>query len=231
MRPLQLTIEGFHSFRNSVQIDFSAMDVFSITGDNGAGKSSILEAILYALYGKTPRMIGKEKSHLISLGADKAAVMLEFSVRQKRYRVTRSFKTKGKPFEKLEVFRKDNWSSLAEGFGQVDQQIEKILRMPYEAFTKAVLIPQGHFDAFLKPESWKERRDIIMELFDLGIYERMRKRASDIAREADSERQPAGYCEAASSAYRGIYSAPRSPAHQYKPAKRPNVNRPVRGQV
>lgn len=187
MKPLQLTIEGFHSFKNSVRIDFSSMEVFSITGDNGAGKSSILEAILYALYGRTPRMIGKEKSHLISLGADKAAVQLEFSVRQKRYQITRSFKKKGPPFEKLEIFRKGSWSTLAEGSGLVEEQIGKILRMPYDAFTKAVLIPQGHFDAFLKPESWKERRTIIMELFDLNIYEMMRKRASDIARETQAE--------------------------------------------
>lgn len=187
MKPLQLTIEGFQSFKKSVQIDFSLMEVFSVTGDNGAGKSSILEAILYALFGRTPRMMGKEKSHLISLERDKAAVQLQFSVRQKKYQITRSFKKKGPPFEKLEILRKGNWNTLAEGSGLVDEQIEKILRMPYEAFTKAVLIPQNQFDAFLKPESWKERRAMIMELFDLNIYELMRKRASDIAREAQTE--------------------------------------------
>lgn len=185
MRPISLKIEGFTSFKNEVDIDFSQLEVFAITGDNGAGKSSILEAMLFALYGKTHRL-GKEKKDLVSLGSDKAAVMFEFAAGGNRYRITRSFKQKGNPFMKLETLKDENWTTLAEQ-AQVNDEVEKILRLPFDAFTKAVLIPQGHFDALLKPREPKERRKTLIELFDLGIYDRMKTRANEIAQQAGFE--------------------------------------------
>ena len=185
MRPISLKIEGFTSFKSEVDIDFSKLEVFAITGDNGAGKSSILEAILFALYGKTYRL-GKEKKDLVSLGSDKAAVMFEFAAAGNRYRITRSFKQKGNPFMKLELLKDESWTTIAEQ-AQVNDEVEKILRLPFDAFTKAVLIPQGHFDALLKPREPKERRKTLIELFDLGIYDRMKTRANEIARQAEFE--------------------------------------------
>lgn len=188
MRPISLTIDGFTSFKKETHIPFQGMEVFAITGENGAGKSSILEAMLFALYGKTARL-GNEKKDLISLGRDRLAVSLEFETAGKIYRVTRSFKTKGNPFIKLETLQKDSWKEVSHGRAVVEKEIERILRMPYEAFTKAVLIPQGNFDAFLKPNTPKERREVLMELFDLHIYERMRKRAKQIRSETEGRRE------------------------------------------
>lgn len=185
MRPISLKIEGFTSFKNETNIDFSRLEVFAITGDNGAGKSSILEAILFALYGKTHRL-GKEKKDLVSLGSDKAAVLFEFSSGENRYRVTRSFKQKGNPFMKLEIQKGESWNTIAEQ-AQVNEEVERILRLPFDAFTKAVMIPQGHFDALLKPREPRERRKTLIDLFDLGIYDRMKTRANEVAREAEIE--------------------------------------------
>ena len=56
MRPIRLEVEGLTSFRQKVEIDFSSFDLFAITGPTGAGKTSIIDAIIYALYGRTPRL-------------------------------------------------------------------------------------------------------------------------------------------------------------------------------
>ena len=69
MRPISLEIEGFTSFRERVAIDFSILDLFAITGPTGAGKSSIIDAMTYALYGCTPRIGEKQVSELISQGS------------------------------------------------------------------------------------------------------------------------------------------------------------------
>src|SRR5262245_24190567 len=107
MRPISLTIDGFTCYKKEVTIPFSGVEVFAITGENGAGKSSILEAMLFALFGTTNR-IRKEKRPLVSLGSQETAVMLEFEINRKHFRVTRSFKSKGAPFVKLELNKKGN---------------------------------------------------------------------------------------------------------------------------
>src|SRR5262245_11689857 len=126
MRPISLEIEGFTSYKNRTRIDFSELEVFSIIGDNGAGKSSILEAMLFALYGKTYRL-GKEKRDLVTLGSTEMAVFFEFSADGEKYRITRSFKQKGAPFVKLEALKDGNWATRAEQ-SQVNDEVEKILR-------------------------------------------------------------------------------------------------------
>jgi exonuclease SbcC len=91
VRPLSLAIEGFTAFRDRQDIDFESLDLFVITGPTGAGKTSILDAMVFALYGQVPRLGGKwGTSDLVSLGRVQARVHFEFSVNGKgRYRVAR----------------------------------------------------------------------------------------------------------------------------------------------
>ena len=70
MRPLRLEIEGFTSFRERVAIDFKGLDLFAITGPTGAGKSSIIDAMMFALYGQVPR-VSREYRQLVSHGAER----------------------------------------------------------------------------------------------------------------------------------------------------------------
>ena len=90
MRPLRLDVEGFTCYRERQQpLDFSSLSLFAIAGPTGAGKSSILDTMLYALYGEVPR-IGKHGiGEFISHGRDAMAVCLEFRVSGKDYRFTR----------------------------------------------------------------------------------------------------------------------------------------------
>ena len=85
MRPLRLEIEGFTSFREKVVLDFESLDLFAITGPTGAGKSSLIDALVFALYGQVPR-VGKEYRQLLSHGAERANVRLDFAVGSERFR-------------------------------------------------------------------------------------------------------------------------------------------------
>ena len=96
MRPRRLEIEGFTSFRERLHLDFDGLDLFAITGPTGAGKSSLIDAIVFALYGQVPR-VGREYKQLISHGAERLSVKLDFEVGGRLYRVARTARAAGPP--------------------------------------------------------------------------------------------------------------------------------------
>ena len=89
MRPLTLTLKGFTSFKDEVSLGFEKLDLFVISGATGAGKSSLLDAMTYALFGKVPRTDKHGLKELISHGRDRMAVVLDFQVGGQPYRVAR----------------------------------------------------------------------------------------------------------------------------------------------
>lgn len=190
MRPIRLEIKGFTAFRDMAEIDFSSMDLVAITGPTGAGKTSIIDAILYALYGRTPRIGEKSVSDLITQGTDRLTVLLEFSAGQKRFRIARSMKKTAKHViskPQLEVQKPDaSWEALVSGVAEVKKKIEEIIGLDFDGFTKSVVLPQGEFDRFLKGDP-KERREILSELLKLDIYTKMGQRAREISEQARSE--------------------------------------------
>src|SRR5206468_4703107 len=94
LRPLRLQVKGFTAFRDPVEVDFTELDVFAISGPTGSGKSSLLDAMTYALFGRVER-VGAAVGQLVSQGQPRMAVTLEFEVGAERYRVTRSTPVKG----------------------------------------------------------------------------------------------------------------------------------------
>ena len=92
MRPISLRLEGFTSFRKITEVDFKGLDIFAIVGPTGAGKTSLIDAITYALYGCTARVSEKNISDLIHLGSQQASVLFEFRSGNKNYRIVRSIK-------------------------------------------------------------------------------------------------------------------------------------------
>ena len=187
MRPISLQVEGLTSFRQKVAIDFSGFSLFAITGPTGAGKTSIIDAIIYALYGRTPRLGSRSIRELISQGANRLTVMLEFSCGTTRYRIARELQRKPRRAEvRLEVAEGDRWVSLGDKAGDAEQFIEQTIGLDYKGFTKAVVLPQGEFDAFLKGET-DDRRKILSKLLELDVYGRMMTRANEIARDHKTE--------------------------------------------
>ena len=177
MRPLKLELEGFSVYRKRQSIDFSKLSFFVIQGKTGAGKTSIVDAITFALYGRVPRY-GTQKAHrmVLSRGSDRMKVSLDFSVGGRRYRIERFYRAKPEDYS-VRVYEGEKRLDL--GKAQVDRWIEKVTGLDYRTFTRVILLPQGEFDRFLKPSSPRERREILINLLDLEIFETARKIASE----------------------------------------------------
>ncbi len=168
MRPLRLELRGFTSFRDTAVVDFEDRRLFAITGPTGAGKSSLLDAITWALYGEAPR-VGRATRQLITHGARSMAVLFEFSARGQRYRVSRQ--APGSIGTRLERQRVDGeWEPLADRARDVTSRVTELLGLDFATFTKTVLLPQGEFDEFLRGDE-PQRRDILSRLLGLGRYE------------------------------------------------------------
>ncbi|MEH2290506.1 SMC family ATPase [Nostoc sp.] len=165
MRPLELTLEGFTSFRNQANILFEKMDLFAITGPTGAGKSSLLDAMTLALYGKVARKT--QPKELLSQGGLKLQISLRFLVDQTEYLVFRSWSYRTKTAQltfKLEKRINGEFQPFGEQReAEINAVIEKALGMNFETFTKVILLPQGQFDEFLKGKS-ADRRKILNNL-------------------------------------------------------------------
>ncbi len=185
MRPLKLSLEGFTSFRDRLDIDFSGLDLFAITGPTGAGKSSLIDALVFALYGQVPR-VGDDYKQLISHGKERLSVMLEFAVGKQSYRVVRTARPDKPSQQRLERVTGGTAEPVADRVKEIRAEVERILGLDYDGFTRSVVLPQGQFDAFLKGEP-KERRKILVALLSLGVYERMQQLANQRSASARSE--------------------------------------------
>jgi exonuclease SbcC len=181
VRPLRLEIEGFTAFRYPVDLDLEALDLFAITGPTGAGKSSLIDAMCYALYGRVPR-VTNEVTSLISQGMDRLQVTLEFRAGDERYRVFRETRRKGAPNVRLERCEGGDWIPMVDRARDVNAQVSEIVGLDYEGFTRSVILPQGQFQEFLAGSAEK-RRAVLRSLLRLEVYDRMRERASGMARD------------------------------------------------
>lgn len=182
MRPVSLTLEGFSCFKQQQTVSFDGLELFAIWGATGSGKTSLLDAIVFALFGKVPRLDERRNRDIISLTREKAVVLLDFSIGRRTYRVVRTARRKGAPEAKLED---EDGNSLAVGVREVDAALDRHLGLSYTAFLQSVMLPQGQFARFLKSEP-RERREILRDLLRLGVYDDMRQRADQRRRALDT---------------------------------------------
>jgi DNA repair protein SbcC/Rad50 len=206
MRPLQLTLRGFGPFRDEQQLDFSDVDAFALVGPTGSGKSTVLDAMCFALYGKVPRHgRGAATGDVLSSGTNEMVVALTFDVRDEKYIVVRVVRRKGKAGKpttaeaRLEhIVEGGDTVPMANGATEVDAAVQALVGLSFEHFTRCVLLPQGEFARFLHDEP-RDRRALLLRLLDLGFYDEMRARAEAISKEQktraavlDEQRQLAG---------------------------------------
>lgn len=188
MRPVHLHIEGFGVFRAPVELSFDDVDYFALVGATGAGKSTIIDAMCFALYGSIPRydderLVGR----VVSLGSQQAKVSMTFDVGADRYRATRVVRLqKGRTGGDAlleRVFPDGTTDLLAENRSAMKGAVERLLGLSFAHFTKCIVLPQGEFARFLHDEPAK-RRDLLARLLDLDVYDRIGQLARERAKEA-----------------------------------------------
>jgi exonuclease SbcC len=183
MRPVSLHVQGFTAFRSPVDIDFAGADLFALTGPTGSGKSSIIDAICFALYGSVPRLSGV--APVISLGKPEARIRLVFEVDGEHYTVSRLIARQGDGATQRDV-RLEGGGIAVEGVREVDSRIAGLLGLTFDHFTRTVVLPQGRFAAFLE-DGPAAREKLLKQLLDLGVYEEMRKRGAGQAARLEGE--------------------------------------------
>ena len=176
MRPLFLSLSGLHSFREEQSIDFTKLGkagVFGIFGATGSGKSTILDAITLALYGKVERA-KRGIQGIINQNEDRAHVEFVFSIGDRIFAAERAYKKDKDNQTSLlgsRLMEKTNEINevLAEKNSDMNKKIEELLGLNFDDFTRAVVLPQGKFAEFLMLQG-KERRFMLQRIFGLERY-------------------------------------------------------------
>ena len=133
MRPLQLEIEGFTSFKERASLDFRDLDLFAVTGPTGAGKSSLVDAMIFALYGQVPR-VGRVYRQLISHGAERLSVRFDFATGQERFRIVRTAVARGNRNQvRLEQLVGEEVHPIADRVRDIEREIRRIIDASEEA--------------------------------------------------------------------------------------------------
>ncbi|MGK7943015.1 MAG: exonuclease subunit SbcC, partial [Microcystaceae cyanobacterium] len=179
MIPLQLTLKNFLSYRDIV-LDFRGLHTACICGANGAGKSSLLEAITWAIWGQSR---AANDDDVIHTGADFVRVDFEFMFNEQIYRIIRSH-PRGKSSDlEFQVKSKTRFRTLsAKGVRTTQSEILAVLKLDYDTFTNSAYLRQGRADEFMlrKPS---ERKQILADLLKLDQYETLASHAKDLSKE------------------------------------------------
>ncbi|NOY55357.1 MAG: exonuclease subunit SbcD [Actinobacteria bacterium] len=179
MRPERLELIGFTAFREVTEIDFTGADLFALTGPTGSGKSSIIDAIVFALYGSVPRYGDRRTVEpVITLGKVEARIRFDFTIGEERYTAVRVVRRLKKGATTAEARLEHDGTVVASGADEVTDAVQRLLGLSYDHFVKSVVLPQGRFAAFLHDKP-TDRQKLLRELLDLGVYERVRERARD----------------------------------------------------
>ncbi len=183
MRPIKLVFEGFMSYRTRHEIDFTDLNLFVITGQTGSGKSTIIDAMTYALFGRIPRFGTSPsiKDDITSQGLSNFYIEFTFSVSNSFYHIIRTKKDVNlyKLTNKSDIVSNNNLKLISSSVTDFNQKINTILNMDYTTFIKTIVLPQGEFDKFLKPDKPAERRKILIELAGLSVYDNVRNLIHD----------------------------------------------------
>jgi DNA repair protein SbcC/Rad50 len=188
MIPLSLRLHNFMSYgEDTPPLDFSRFTTACLTGDNGHGKSTLLDAITWALWGETR---AKSLDDVVRLGQDEAEVEFVFELENERYRVLRkrSLKTRQSALElqgfdqATERYRPLSGTSIRE----TEAKIVQLLHMNYDTFINSVFVLQGRADEFTTRRPG-ERKRILADILGLSIYDTLEARARAHRNEMDQD--------------------------------------------
>jgi len=187
MIPLRLYITGFLSYQDPVSLELDGLELACISGSNGAGKSSLLDAITWALFGQAR---SRDDEALINGSANvKAAeVILDFTYEANTYRVQRG-KARGKTTV-LEFFilaPDGSWKPLTEkNVRETEKRLSQTLRLDYDTFVNASFFLQGKADQFAQQNS-SNRKKVLSNILGLEVWETYRAQAGDQRKRQEAE--------------------------------------------
>jgi exonuclease SbcC len=199
MIPISLTLSGFLSYRDPVEIDFTSFELACIAGPNGAGKSSILDAITWTLFGQAR----KRDDSLINNYASGAQAELVFFYENNFYRVQRTKPRDKTTMLEFHILQKESlnvdhpvvsahlpngaWKALTERtMRETERLIQDTLRLDYETFVNAAFFLQGKADQFTQQRPG-DRKRILSSILGLEIWETYRQRAGEARRGLEVE--------------------------------------------
>jgi exonuclease SbcC len=183
--PLNLKISGFLSYRDPVELDFSGFHLACISGQNGAGKSSLLDAMTWSLFGQAR----KRDESLVNQQSKAAEVAFTFSYETAVYRVIRSLgrgKTTVLEFQ-IQQTDGDGWRPLTErSLRETQARIEQVLRLDYDTFVNVAFFLQGRADQFAQQPAAR-RKEILGNILGLEAWDQYRDRAAARRKEQEAK--------------------------------------------
>ncbi|MEB3230282.1 MAG: SMC family ATPase [Leptolyngbyaceae bacterium] len=183
MVPVQLCLKNFLSYRHAV-LDFAGLHVACIAGANGAGKSSLLEAIPWAIWGKSRVSC---EDDIIHLGELEVEVRFSFRLQDQTYRVIRSrHRQQGSGLE-FQLQTESGFRSLtAKGMRATQQVIQHHIQLDYDTFLNSAYLRQGHGDEFMAKRP-RERKQLLADILNLGQYDRLAEGARERSHQIKAE--------------------------------------------
>jgi len=176
MIPVQLIIKGLYSYRKEQKIDFSALTdarLFGIFGGVGSGKSTILEAISFALYEQSERLNSKDRRNYNMMNLKSDELLIDFVFKtgsdEQEYRI-RIETTRRKNKEEVNPFKRSTYKKTEGEWQAQELNIEEIIGLSYDNFKRTIIIPQGKFQDFLQLKE-SERVGMMKEIFQLERFD------------------------------------------------------------
>ncbi len=187
MIPVRLRISGFLSYRDPVDLDFDSFELACISGQNGAGKSSLLDAITWVLFGEAR---GKSTDVInLNLDVKAAEVALTFKYEGNVFRVQRTLPRGKSTVLEFQVQDNENWKPLTEKTTRDTQaRIEQTLRLDYETFINASFFLQGKADQFTQKKA-SERKTVLSTILGLEVWDTYKDRTAEKRRDLEIDVQ------------------------------------------
>ena len=190
MIPLLLTVENFMCYREDVpSLNLEPVHIACISGDNGYGKTALLDAITWAIWGKAR---AKTQDELVNVARNTMFVELDFFAGESRYRVTRTYTkgrgaSSGKSELNLSIIIGNTVTSLmANTIRETEEKIVNLLNMDYETFINTSYLKQGDSNRFTSSRP-TDRKKILADLLDLSYYERLESASKQHSRQLQND--------------------------------------------
>ena len=192
MIPVKLTMRNFMCYRDNVPpLNFDGIHLACLSGDNGNGKSALIDAMTWALWGKAR---ASSDDDLIHAQQTEMEVEFEFTVGQQLYRIIRKHArpkrqdSSGQTVLEFQIATGNGFKAISgEGKTQTQQKITDILHMDYDTFINSAYLRQGHADEFTR-QAPARRKEVLGNILGLALYDELEEQARELAKQQEAEK-------------------------------------------